>query len=95
MDTVQNNNNMTSLIDELRTLLVQVCEGKQAVTTAEVVKLEDNLFFYKKRMIDLLDDLPKNTEHRALIQSGKKEKKKLVVLVFFFTNTKHGRQSNY
>lgn len=62
---------MTNLIEELNTLLNQVCEGKQATTTADVIKLEDSLFLNKKRMINLLDDLPKKAEHRTLIQSGK------------------------
>lgn len=62
---------MTNLIGELNTLLNQVCEGKQATTTADVIKLEDSLSLNKKRMINLLDDLSKKAEHRTLIQSGK------------------------
>jgi nuclear pore complex protein Nup205 len=84
---------MTTLIVELRTLLNQVCEGRQADSIATVMMLEDSLNLNKKRMINLLDDLPKNAEHRTSLQSGKRAFE--VSLVLFLVNPPFNRQSNH
>lgn len=62
---------MTTLIVELRTLLDQVCDARQADSMAAVMTLEDSLNMKKEHLMNLLDDAPQNAEHRTSLQSGK------------------------
>lgn len=62
---------MATLIEELRLLLNQVCEGRQATTAAALVQLEDNLIGNKLLLTNLLQDLPKKSEHRTALISGR------------------------
>lgn len=62
---------MTTLNEELRTLLNQVCEGRQANSQVTLVKLEDCLEVNKDILINLLQDKPKKPEDRTTLISGK------------------------
>ncbi|RCI04294.1 hypothetical protein CU098_003252 [Rhizopus stolonifer] len=55
---------------ELRTLLNAICEARRAPSQA-AIRLENFLQDHKQTLVNLLDDLPKNAEHRSTIQNGK------------------------
>lgn len=62
---------MATLNEELRTLLNQVCEGRQANSPAALIRLEDCLLNNKELLINLLQDKPKKAEDRTTLISGK------------------------
>ncbi|KAI9280111.1 nucleoporin Nup186/Nup192/Nup205 [Sporodiniella umbellata] len=55
---------------DLRTLLNAVCEARRAPSQA-AVRLESFLQDHKQTLINLLDNPPKNSEHRTNVQNGK------------------------
>ncbi|KAG0794558.1 hypothetical protein G6F16_003868 [Rhizopus arrhizus] len=55
---------------ELRTLLNGICDARRAPSQA-AIRLEHILQDHKQTLIKLLDNLPKNAEHRSVIQNGK------------------------
>ncbi|CAO3647626.1 unnamed protein product [Mucor hiemalis] len=62
---------MATLNEELRTLLNQVCEGRQANSPAALIQLENCLLNNKELLINLLQDKPKKAEDRTTLISGK------------------------
>ncbi|CEI93297.1 hypothetical protein RMCBS344292_07536 [Rhizopus microsporus] len=55
---------------ELRELLNRVCEARRIPPQA-AIRLEHILQEYKPKLVKLLDDPPKNSQHRSTIESGK------------------------
>lgn len=62
---------MTLVMEELRALFNHVCEVKNKTSLASALRLKDHLVLKKKIFINLLDNVPKNAEHRTTLQSGK------------------------
>ena len=63
---------MTSLTVELRTLLDQICKDRSSTCSSNIaMHLKDQLDANKLNLIKLLDNSPKNNEHRTMIQSGR------------------------
>lgn len=63
---------MTSLTVELRTLLDQICKDRNSTCSSNVAMyLKDQLDANKSNLIKLLDNSPKNNEHRTMVQSGR------------------------
>lgn len=77
---------MSTPVEDLRVLLDQVCDARQATSTAAVVKLEDNLLTNKQRLIDLLQDKPKTPEHRKSLEAGKLMETKPGIFCISFLN---------
>lgn len=62
---------MTSLTVELRTLLDQICKDRNATCSLNTaMHLKDQLDANKSHIVKLLDNPPKSTEHRNMVQSG-------------------------
>lgn len=70
---------------ELRTLLNAICEARRAPSQA-AVRLENFLQDHKQTLVNLLDDLPKNAEHRSTIQNGINKKKRSIHCAKLFTD---------
>ncbi|RCI02163.1 hypothetical protein CU098_001432, partial [Rhizopus stolonifer] len=62
---------MTALREELRTLLGQVCEHQKLSSPALAMQLKDELSIKKQVFSKLLDNSPKNAEHRKAFIDGK------------------------
>lgn len=85
---------MATLNEELRTLLNQVCEGRQANSPAALIKLEDCLLNNKDILINLLQDKPKKPEDRTTLISGN-ALVYIIVVKRISINRLIFRQSNY
>jgi hypothetical protein len=61
---------MTIVMEELRALFNHVCEVRNSTSPASVLQLKDHLVSKKNIFINLLDNAPKNAQHRTTLQSG-------------------------